>query len=106
MLVLGAIVFSSCITIISSYPKGRQEKAWKESDGLVPDSFAAEAIAEIVWKTVYGKEVAIFKPYKSILLGDTVWQVCGTLPRRYMGGVPYILIQKRDGKIIKVYHTR
>jgi len=34
------------------------------------------------------------------------WLVHGTLPKNTIGGVPYILIQKSDGKVLAVWHTK
>ena len=46
------------------------------------------------------------KPYIA-RLEKGVWIVEGSLPAQFtMGGVPYIEIQKSDGKILKVVHGK
>jgi hypothetical protein len=52
-------------------------------------------------KKIYSK-----KPFKAKLVNDTIWVVCGTLPKGRKGGVPYIEINKRDCKIFKVKHGK
>jgi hypothetical protein len=71
----------------------------------VNDTITAIRIAEAIWLEIYGDEIYMNKPYNAILLEGKVWEVSGTLHTE-KGGVPYIEIQKSDGKILKVYHTK
>lgn len=87
---------------------------------FVPDEATAIKIAEAVWFPIYGEEIEYEKPYKAVLQGDTVWHVFGTLPNSnwtvnesgdsvlnfHVGGVAHLIIDKRDGKIWKVYHGK
>ncbi len=76
--------------------------------------------AEMVWIEVYGKKhTKGYKPYKIYYdsIGE-VWLVKGSLRGRWyhkvvdhffgewLGGEPYILIQKEDGKTLTVWHDR
>jgi hypothetical protein len=75
-------------------------------NGLVPDAKTAIAIAVAVWAPIYGKrEIAAEGPYEAVLKTDR-WIVTGTLPGRSVGGTPFAVIAKKDGRIIKVYHTK
>jgi hypothetical protein len=75
-------------------------------NGLVPDAKTAIAIAVAVWVPIYGKrEIAAEGPYEAVLKKDR-WIVTGTLPGSSVGGTPLAVIAKKDGRIIKVYHTK
>ncbi len=81
------------------------EPGYIPKEGFVPNDTTAIKIAEAVWVAIYGEDVYKKKPYK-VKLKNGIWIVEGTLPRNYQGGVPYILIQKKDGKILKVMHGK
>lgn len=75
--------------------------------GTVQDVETAKEKAESIWIELYGDEVKEKKPY--IVLFDElneVWLVQGSLPENKFGGVPYILIQKSDGKVLAVWHDK
>jgi hypothetical protein len=82
------------------------ENVWRIEDGYVPDSSTAVQIAEIVWVRIYGKDIYSRRPFKAKLVSDEVWHIEGTLKPGWDGGVPYAEIQKKDGKIITIYHTK
>jgi hypothetical protein len=73
-------------------------------NGCVPDANTAVKIAEAVWLPVYGESIYDSRPFEVELLGDSLWIVAGTLPENTAGGVPYIEIQKKDGKILGIIH--
>lgn len=72
---------------------------------LVPNEETAIKIAEVILLSIYGEKIYTNRPY-SIELRNGVWIIEGTLPKNYQGGVPYIEIQKKDGKILKVIHGK
>jgi len=73
--------------------------------GFVPNKTTAIKIAEAVWLPIYGESIYKKRPYK-VKLENGIWVVEGTLPLTSKGGVPYIEIQKKDGKILKVIHDK
>lgn len=74
--------------------------------GMVPDARTAIAIAVAVWSPVYGeKEIASEKPYQAVLTNGR-WTVTGSVPNGWVGGVATAVIDKRDGRVIKIYHTK
>ena len=73
--------------------------------GFVPDKTTAIKIAEAVWFPIYGEKNFKNKPYK-VKLENGIWYIEGYLPPKVKGGVPYIEIQKKDGKILKVLHDK
>ena len=75
-------------------------------NGCVPDNETAIRIAEAIWLPIYGDEIYNRKPFNAELISDSVWAVAGSLPTNMLGGVPYIEIQKRDGKILGVGHGK
>jgi hypothetical protein len=75
-------------------------------DGMVPDAQTAIAIAVAVWNPVYGeKEITSEKPYQAVLTNGR-WTVTGSVPKGWVGGVATAVIAKRDGRVIKIYHTK
>ena len=76
------------------------------SGGFVPDAATAKRIAEAVWLPIYGKKVLSEKPYQATLNSKGVWVVEGSLPKDIDGGVAYIEISKRDGRILEVTHGK
>lgn len=86
--------------------------------GFVPDKETAVKIAKAIWYPIYGKEDTNrdFKNYAVALIGDTAWFVTrefnsfmkreGNAVTLSLGGEPYILIRKKDAKILKVTHTK
>lgn len=75
-------------------------------DSPVPDSASAVRTAEVVWLTIYGKSVNRKRPFRAVLLHDSIWVVKGSLPAGWKGGVPYIEISRRSGRIREVTHGR
>lgn len=76
------------------------------SSGFVPDAATAKRIAEAIWLPIYGKTVLTEKPYQATLNSKGVWVVAGSLPKGMDGGVAYIEISKRDGRILEVTHGK
>jgi len=74
---------------------------------LIPDSTIAIDIALVYFKYIYGSENANrFKPYTAKLVNNKIWIVTGYLPQNMLGGVPYMEIQKVDGKVLKIAHGK
>jgi len=84
----------------------KEQMGYIPKDGFVPNEATAIKIAIAVWTPIYGVEISKNKPYKA-KLKNGVWLVEGSLPANFtLGGVPYIEIQKTDGKILKVIHGK
>ena len=73
-------------------------------NGCVPDNETAIRIAEAVWLPIYGDKIYDRKPFRAELISDSIWAVAGSIPSNMLGGVPYIEIQKRDGRILGIGH--
>lgn len=79
---------------------------YQPADGFVPDPATAIAIAVAVWEPVYGKKNVVEQaPYRATLKNGR-WTVVGTVPKGRVGGTATAVIDKTDGRIIKVYHTK
>jgi hypothetical protein len=73
--------------------------------GCVPDASTAFKIAEAILIPIYGKDVIEQeRPFVSELQ-DSIWIVCGT-NKESKGGVFHIEIQKKDCKVLKIYHGK
>ncbi len=83
--------------------------------GFVPNKETAVKIAKAIWLPIYGNEDQYYNSYSVALIGDTVWLVTrkfkssakeeNNVVTVSLGGGPYILIHKKDGKILKVTHS-
>jgi len=72
----------------------------------VLDEASAVKVAENVLVTTYGrKQVESERPYTATLSGN-VWVVYGYLPPGWVGGVAVVKIDKRNGRILSVTHTK
>jgi hypothetical protein len=79
---------------------------YQPANGLVPDPATAIAIAVAVWEPVYGKKnVAEEAPYRATLK-DGRWTVTGTLPKGRVGGTATAVIDKMNGRIITMFHSK
>ena len=72
----------------------------------MPDAATAKRIAEAVWLPIYGKKVLNEKPYTATLNSKGIWVVVCSLPKGMDGGVAYIEISKRNGRILEVTHGK
>jgi len=97
------ILFFSYNLVYSQQGKKKDLNLIKED--YVPDSTTAIKIAEAIWLPIYGEGIYTKKPFLVKLKDGKVWIVEGTLVER-KGGVPYIEIQKKDCKILKVSHGK
>ena len=72
---------------------------------LTPEEAKEHAVKE--WVALFGEKIYKKKPFRVFFDEETnVWLVEGSLPRGHKGGVPYILIQKNDGKILAIWHDQ
>lgn len=94
------IIFACC------KPASVNQNKWDLSDGYVPDSATAIKMAEIIFVRVYGEKVLEKKPFHAVLHDKTTWVIEGTLESGIDGGVPHMEIQKADGRIINLYHSK
>lgn len=106
----GLATILSC-TVLACLSKDNEQSAQQqqlmnqtESDDYVPDEATALKIAEAIWLPIYGEKVLNEKPYVAELK-EGVWYVHGSL-KAEKGGVAYIEINKKDCKVLNVYHTK
>lgn len=93
------LILSLCLLAAAGCAKKQSGPVTKEQ---------AVKIAEREWKEIYNyneKNFEFYRPYK-VRLVKGVWEINGTLPEGYLGGVPYISIKQADGKIVMIYHTK
>ena len=75
-------------------------------NGYVPDEATATKIAIAIWEPIYGKEeIKGQSPYNTVLKNG-IWEVTGSLPEGWIGGVAVIEIDKETGKINRVSHGK
>jgi hypothetical protein len=80
--------------------------AVKPARGFVPDERTAIAIAEAVLIPVFGEtQILGERPFHAVLRGK-VWEVSGSLPPGWDGGVALVQINKDDGRILSVTHGK
>lgn len=85
---------------------GATSKSPLPSQGIIPDEATAVRVAEAVFPPIFGhEEVNKYLPYHAHL-NNGVWEVYGTLKEGSRGGTPQMTIQKKDGKVIEVWHSQ
>ena len=108
-LLLMILILMTTVIFGTSFKKpvdGRKNQSgYIPKSGFVPNKTTAIKIAEAIWLPIYGERIYKKKPY-AVKLENGVWIIEGTLPTNSKGGVPYIEIQKKDGKILKVMHGK
>ena len=69
-------------------------------------SFCVE-MAKIVLFPIYGKkEIEKHKPYQVKLINNEIWSIKGQLDNNHEGGTFSILINKSDGKVLAISHSK
>jgi len=75
-------------------------------DTVINDRETAIAVAEPILFKIYGKDHILGeKPYR-VFLVDGYWILGGTLPEGYKGGTFLIILSAKDGRVIKLIHTK
>lgn len=74
--------------------------------GFVPDPTTAVLIAEAILTPIYGvDEISRQQPFTATEV-NSQWLVVGSIKNNEAGGVASIVIDKKDGRIIRVTHSR
>jgi len=74
--------------------------------GYVPDALTAQRIAVAVWQPLYGHLMKRHHACSVVLVADSAWAVRSGKQPSAKGGGPYMLINKRDGRILEVSYQK
>ena len=75
--------------------------------GVIEDAESAANVGIAMLSGMYGKEnIESQKPFKVELINDLFWSVKGSLPPYAVGGTAFILIQKKDGRVLNFFHGK
>ena len=75
-------------------------------DTLIKDKETVIAVVEPMLFKIYGREnVVNERPYECYLI-DGCWFVSGTLPKNTVGGTFEIIVDSRNGKVLKLIHGK
>lgn len=75
-------------------------------DKVIQDSQTAVDVAENILFNIYGKENIIQQRPYNLNFIDGYYIIEGTLPKNTLGGTFLIIINSKDGKIIKLTHGK
>ncbi len=76
------------------------------NDGFVKDEQLAIEIAVKEWTRMgLKKMIDQEKPYRAELVGE-VWEISGTAPKNWIGGLAYARISQKDGKVLRAWHDK
>lgn len=103
-IVLAFFIFSGCHNNEDRKQLDVPQSNLVKIDGMIRTDSTAKRIAEAVWLQFYGEKIYKEYPFK-ISLKDSIWVVEGT-SQYDQGGTAYIEIQAKDGKILKMYHSK
>ena len=75
--------------------------------GVIEDAESAANVGIAMLSGMYGKEnIESQKTFKVELINDLFWSVKGSLPPYAVGGTAFILIQKKDGRVLNFFHGK
>lgn len=80
-------------------------KYWKK-EGAVRTAAVAIGIGDAIGRDYYGHEQIDQQLPLTAKLRKGVWQVRGTLPKGMVGGVLEVDVQKSDGKVVRLTHSK
>ena len=73
---------------------------------IIPDSVTAVGVAEKILFKIYGQSnIENQRPYE-IYRVKNYWSISGTLPKDALGGTFLIIMDSRDGRIIRITHGK
>lgn len=112
------LILLSSVLISLFYPFVHSDKAVNvKSEALndslnyvcLPDSMIAIRVADAILSPIYGYNyIRRLDGYKVELVNNEYWHLTGNRIYRHkheMGGVPHILLRRKDSKVIRIYHT-
>ena len=75
-------------------------------DTIINDKETAISVSENILFKIYGKENIINqRPYEVYLI-DGYWYLSGTLPKGMLGGTFTIILNSKNGEVIKLTHGK
>ena len=73
---------------------------------IIPDSVTAIGVAEKILFRTYGQaNIENQRPYEIYRIKN-YWSISGTLPQDALGGTFLIIMDSRDGRIIRITHGK
>jgi len=90
------------------YEKGVDPNGvYSRTGGVLPNDSSAVEMAKLILFPIYGKkEIEEEKPYLVRLINNEIWCISGQLKKGYEGGIFKILINKSDGKVLMISHSK
>ena len=70
-------------------------------DGYIPNKEIALQIGIILLKNQYGDKI-FQNPIDAELVNNQIWEIYWVLPENVVGGGPYLELNKRDCKVIRM----
>lgn len=106
IIVLGVVlILVGVISVMHLFTENN--KGYFPKDGIVPDEETAIKIAEVVWLPIYGDSIYSKLPFVAEYNEhEKCWFVYGTSPENTVGGVPEIKINRKDGKVVYISHSK
>ena len=75
--------------------------------GVIEDAESAANVGIAMLSGMYGKEnIESQKPFRVELIDGLFWSVEGSLHPFTKGGTAFILIQKKDGRVLNYFHGK
>lgn len=75
--------------------------------GIIQNETIAVEYAKLILVPIYGRdEIESQKPYSVSLHKNSVWSVKGSLKENELGGTFSITINKSDGRVLSIFHSK
>ena len=93
---------------VSIYEKGVDPNGvYCRIGGVLSNDSSAVEMAKLILFPIYGKkEIEKHKPYQVKLINNEIWSIKGQLDNNHEGGTFSILINKSDGKVLAISHSK
>jgi len=80
--------------------------SFSQTDTLIRTERDAILIAEPILFKTYGKKVIKNERPYHVILKDGFWQITGSLKKGWLGGVFLIIINSKNGEVVKLTHGK
>lgn len=92
---------------VNEYNHYIEKNSYNKSIGEIKSPVDLKNKADTVLREIYNKDLNDYYSYATYFdAKNDVWMICGVLPPRVDGGVPYLIVKADDGTVLAVWHGK